>query len=97
MRCIATKNRAAPYVGLGAALGVPQSALEAVTSLDPRDYRYGQPSAAQQHDAMQQLLLSSQRVQQGGADTARPIGPVRQQLSRPRIMVEHLVAGGEPH
>ena len=28
------------YAGLGAALGVPQSALESVTSLDPKDYQY---------------------------------------------------------
>lgn len=28
------------YAGLGASLGVPQSALESVTSLDPKDYMY---------------------------------------------------------
>lgn len=28
------------YAGLGAYLGVPQSALESVTSLDPKDYLY---------------------------------------------------------
>jgi hypothetical protein len=28
------------YAGLGASLGVPQSALESVTSLDPKDYIY---------------------------------------------------------
>jgi len=43
------------YMGLGAGLGVPQSALEAVTSLDPNDYLYPQPSAAQQKAALQQL------------------------------------------
>lgn len=28
------------YAGLGASIGVPQSALESVTSLDPKDYVY---------------------------------------------------------
>lgn len=28
------------YAGLGASLGVPQSALESVTSFDPKDYVY---------------------------------------------------------
>lgn len=28
------------YAGLGSSLGVPQSALESVTSLDPKDYMY---------------------------------------------------------
>lgn len=50
MRAVANR-----YVGLGAALGVPQSALEAMTSLDPKDYLYPQPSAAQQQAALQQL------------------------------------------
>lgn len=43
------------YVGLGAGLGVPQSALEAVTSLDPKDYQYPTPSLAQRRTAMKQL------------------------------------------
>jgi hypothetical protein len=56
-----------PYSGLGGHLlpPVPSSHLEAVTSLDPKDYVYGQPSPAQQQAALQKL-------QAGGAFSSMP-------------------------
>lgn len=43
------------YAGLGAAIGVPSSKLEAVTSMDPKDYVYCIPSLAQQNAAWEGL------------------------------------------
>lgn len=42
-------------VGSGSALSMPQSALEAITSLDPKDYEYPKPSPAQQQAALAQF------------------------------------------
>jgi hypothetical protein len=42
-------------VGSGSALNMPQSALEAITSLDPKDYEYPKPSPAQQQAALAQF------------------------------------------
>jgi hypothetical protein len=44
------------YAGLGASLGVPQSALESVTSLDPRDYLYPNLDGNGQFNNIEQQL-----------------------------------------
>lgn len=44
------------YAGLGASLGVPQSALESVTSLDPKDYMYPQFGSNSASESIEEQL-----------------------------------------